>query len=65
MSQGNPVSEALFNFVNAWSLMFWPLLLADRKRTRVKRKILWWTVIMVRDSPFVRSLNPIGPKLKP
>lgn len=46
--QGNPVSEALFNFVNAWSLMFWPLLLSDAKRDRTEKKILWWTGIMVR-----------------
>lgn len=25
----NPVSEALFNFVNAWSMMMWPVWLAD------------------------------------
>ena len=45
--QGIPVSEALFNFVNAWSLMFLPLILSDKKRNRVGKKVLWWTGIMV------------------
>ena len=46
--QGVPVSEALFNFVNAWSLMFLPLILSDSKRKRVDRKVAWWTGFMVR-----------------
>ena len=45
--QGSPVSEALFNFVNAWSLMFWPLFVADKKRDRVENKLGWWLGVMV------------------
>jgi hypothetical protein len=56
--QGNPVSEALFNFVNAWSLMFWPLMLADAKRHRVTNKIWWWTGIMVPSPPHHSSPQP-------
>lgn len=36
--QENPVFEALFNFVNVWSLMLWPLMLADPKGVKVKNK---------------------------
>lgn len=50
---GNPVSEALFNFVNAWSLMFWPLILADSKRHRISNKIWWWTGIMILTNAFM------------
>jgi len=50
---GNPVSEALFNFVNAWSLMFWPLILADSKRHRTSNKFWWWTGIMFLTNAFM------------
>lgn len=30
--------EALFNLVNVWSLMLWPLMLADKKGAKVKNK---------------------------
>lgn len=30
--------EALFNLVNVWSLMLWPLMLADKKGVKVKNK---------------------------
>eukprot|EP00884_Botryococcus_braunii_P002637 jgi/Botrbrau1/12374/Bobra.0084s0002.2 len=33
-----PVSEAVFNFMNAWSLMFWPVMLADPKARGIKNK---------------------------
>ena len=36
--QENPVNEALFNLVNVWSLMLWPLMLADEKGAKVKNK---------------------------
>ena len=36
--QEHPVNEALFNFVNVWSLMLWPLMLADKKGAKVKNK---------------------------
>ncbi|CAI7894706.1 unnamed protein product [Closterium sp. NIES-53] len=41
--QLHPVAEALFNVVNAWSLLFGPLLLADPRRTRVGTNLpaLW------------------------
>jgi len=32
------VNEALFNLVNVWSLMLWPLMLADKKGAKVKSK---------------------------
>lgn len=38
----HPVSEALFNFVNAWSLMFWPAMLADPLGRRVPNKFPIW-----------------------
>lgn len=38
----HPVSEALFNFVNAWSLMFWPAMLADPLSRRVPNKFGLW-----------------------
>ena len=40
--QEHPVSEALFNFVNAWSLMLWPLMVTDRKGEHVGNKGLWY-----------------------
>ena len=41
----HPVNEALFNFVNAWSLMFYPLLLRDTKSVSLP-KTAWWSVQM-------------------
>ncbi|KAG2435174.1 hypothetical protein HXX76_007258 [Chlamydomonas incerta] len=44
-----PVSEALFNFVNAWSLMALPYMLADgpsKKLGGPGRLVAWWTGIM-------------------
>ncbi|PSC68605.1 polyketide cyclase [Micractinium conductrix] len=38
----HPVSEALFNFVNAWSLMFWPVMVADPLGRRVPNKFPIW-----------------------
>jgi|ERR1712003_8290 len=37
----NPVSEAVFNFVNAWSFMFLPVLLADRKSDGINKWAFW------------------------
>eukprot|EP00798_Chlamydomonas_sp_ICE-L_P031732 gene31732-6931_t len=42
----NPVSEAVFNSVNAWGMMFLPLILTDGKCKKVDNKIAWWTSIM-------------------
>ena len=36
------MSEALFNFVNAWSLMLWPIMAADAKGQHVRGKGWWW-----------------------
>jgi hypothetical protein len=36
------VSEAVFNFVNAWSLMFWPVMLADPQGHKVKNRLPIW-----------------------
>ncbi|QDZ22587.1 hypothetical protein A3770_08p51050 [Chloropicon primus] len=41
----HPVNEALFNLVNAWSLMFLPLLLRDTKSEGMN-KTGWWSVQM-------------------
>jgi hypothetical protein len=38
----HPVSEAMFNFVNAWSLMFWPAMLADPLGRKVKNRFPIW-----------------------
>ncbi|EFN53111.1 hypothetical protein CHLNCDRAFT_9491, partial [Chlorella variabilis] len=38
----HPVSEAMFNAVNAWSLMWWPVMLADPLGRRVKSKLPIW-----------------------
>jgi hypothetical protein len=38
----HPVSEAVFNFVNAWSLMFWPVMLADPQGHKVKNRLPIW-----------------------
>lgn len=40
----HPISEAIFNFVSAWSLMFWPVMVADpysRKMSKNKKVTLW------------------------
>ena len=46
----HPVSEGIFNFVNAWSLMFWPVMLADPRGTRVKNKLPLWVGTQVREA---------------
>lgn len=46
--QVHPVSLGLFNFVNAWSMMFWPLMLADRKGAAVKYRFPLWLGTQVR-----------------
>ena len=43
------MSEALFNFVNAWSLMLWPLMLTDSKGRHVRGKGWWWLGTQVRE----------------
>lgn len=44
----HPVSEAMFNAVNAWSLMWWPVMLADPLGRRVKSKLPIWVGTQVR-----------------
>ena len=41
------VDEALFNLVNAWSMMFWPAMLADPRGARVKSRTALWLGTMV------------------
>lgn len=43
---GHPVDEALFNFVNAWSLMWWPLWCIDSKGVGVRNKGALWVATM-------------------
>lgn len=43
----HPVSEALFNFVAAWGLLFLPLMATDRAGRRVEHWPLWWMGIML------------------
>ena len=40
--QVHPVSLGIFNFVNAWSMMFWPVMLADRKGQGVEQRFPLW-----------------------
>ena len=40
--QVHPVSLGIFNFVNAWSMMFWPVMLGDRKGQGVKQRLPLW-----------------------
>ncbi len=40
--------QAVFNFVNAWSLMLGPLMFADRKAANVPKKLPLWIGTMVR-----------------
>ena len=49
--QEHPVNEALFNVVNVWSLMLWPLMLADKKGTKVKNKFAIYLGTQVRLVP--------------
>lgn len=42
----HPVSEAVFNFVNAWGMMFLPVILTEARSQKVPRKVLQWTGIM-------------------
>jgi hypothetical protein len=48
----HPVSEALFNFVAAWGLLFLPLMATDRAGRRVVRWQLWWGGIMLLTNVF-------------
>jgi ABC-type glycerol-3-phosphate transport system permease component len=38
----HPISEALFNFVNAWSMMLLPLIMVDRKAESMESKYPLW-----------------------
>lgn len=49
----HPVDEALFNFVNAWSLMMWPVWLADPRGKRVGQKPLIWLGTMFLTNVFL------------
>lgn len=52
--QEHPVNEALFNLVNVWSLMLWPLMLADKKGAKVKNKFGIYLGTQV------QSMSPVG-----
>lgn len=41
-----PVSEAVFNIMNAWGLMFLPVLLTDPASNKVDNKVVWWLGVM-------------------
>ena len=45
------MNAGLFNFVIAWSLMLWPLMLADRKGAAVKNRFPLWLGTMVHAPP--------------
>lgn len=42
----HPVYEAVFNMINAWSLMSLPLILSDGRCKKVENKLAWFTGIM-------------------
>lgn len=42
----HPTEEALFNFANAWSLMWLPLMLNDKECPSKVNKLSWWTGVM-------------------
>ena len=60
--QVHPVSLGIFNFVNAWSMMFWPVMLADRKGQGVKQRLPLWlgTQAWLCDTP-LHQTAPILP----
>lgn len=45
--------EALFNLVNVWSLMLWPLMLADPKGVKVKNKAVIYGGTQVHGLPLL------------
>ena len=49
----HPVSEALFNFVNAWGMMFLPAMLADPRGGRVPNKLPLWVLTMLLTNVFL------------
>ena len=48
----HPISEAIFNFVNAWGMMFLPVLMSEARCQKVPRKLLQWTGIMLLTNVF-------------
>ena len=48
----HPVDEALFNFMNAFSLMWWPAWVADPQGARVKNKLAVWVGAMALTNVF-------------
>jgi hypothetical protein len=68
----HPVSEALFNFVSAWSLMFWPAMVADpltKKKMGFSTKFGLWLGVMFLTNVFMPAymalrLVPDEPLLK-
>jgi ketosteroid isomerase-like protein len=60
----HPVSEALFNFVNAWSMMMLPVMVMDKKGEAVENKFQLWLGTMFLTNVFLpiymaQRLKPI------
>jgi ketosteroid isomerase-like protein len=51
----HPVDEGIFNFINAWSLMFLPLMVADPKGSTIpwKQKLQYWVGVMFLTNVFM------------
>lgn len=49
----HPVSEALFNFVNAWSLMMLPAMVMDKQGEKVENKFQLWLGTMFLTNVFL------------
>lgn len=51
----HPVDEGIFNFINAWSLMFLPLMVADPKGSSIpwKNKLQLWIGVMFLTNVFM------------
>lgn len=64
----HPVDEALFNFVNAWSLMMLPTWIADPKSLRVPNKFAIWIGTMFLTNvflPLYMTLRLVPPRSPP
>ena len=57
--QVHPVSLGIFNFVNAWSMMFWPVMLADRKGQAVKQRFPLWFGTQAMPSLFLQIVSVV------
>lgn len=55
--QVHPVSLGIFNFVNAWSMMFWPVMLADKKGQACNKRFPLWFGTQVQLSYILQAAN--------